>query len=142
MNYNKIFMLLISFKLILNQTEKYTTIMNCIKCEMPNVCTQCENGYILKVDLSQCLISNNNINQNAALNSQNNNKSGNDSSNSENNFTENIASNSTNNYSNENASLNFSNNLSNESHLNTAFNLINENTVFKPVLNNSNKKLE
>ena len=122
MNFNKLFMLLISFKFILNQIEKCTTIMNCIKCPMPNICSQCEYGYVLKADLSQCLISNNNMNQNATtLNSQNN-------------FTENFVSNSTNNCVNETNSLN----SSNKRHSNKTFYLKNENIAFNPILNNSN----
>lgn len=126
MNYNKLFMLLISFKLILNQIEKCTSIINCVKCPMPNVCSQCKYGYVLKSDLSQCLISNNNINQNATINSQNNSPSGSISSNSQNNFTENFASNTINNCKNETTSIN-SNNSSNKSHSIKTFNLTNEN---------------
>ena len=132
MNYNKLFMLLISFKLILNQIEKCTSIINCVKCPMPNVCSQCKYGYVLKSDLSQCLISNNNINQNATINSQNNSPSGSISSNSQNNFTENFASNTINNCKNE-TTLN-SNNSSNKSHSIKTFNLTNENIALNLIL--------
>ena len=87
---NNIIFFLILLKFILTQDQKCSTIMNCVKCPMPNICQQCESGYILKADLTQCLISNNNMNNNIPLNSQNNSLSGNISSNSQNNNGENI----------------------------------------------------
>jgi hypothetical protein len=109
---------------------------------MPNICSQCEYGYVLKADLSQCLISNNNMNQNATtLNSQNNFPSGSISSNSQNKFTENFVSNFTNNSINETNSLN-SNNSSNKRHSNKTFYLKNENIAFNPILNNSNNNIQ
>ena len=88
-NNNIIFIFLISVKFILTQYQKCRTIMNCVKCPMPNICQLCENGYILKADLTQCLIQNNNMNNNLPLNSQNNNLNGNIAANSSNNNGEN-----------------------------------------------------
>ena len=76
-NNNIIFIFLISLKFILTQAQKCSTIMNCLKCPMANICQQCENGYILKADLTKCLIVNNNMNNNILLNSQSNNLNGN-----------------------------------------------------------------
>lgn len=72
---NKIFFFLLLFiqlVFILTQVEKCSSILNCQKCTLPNICEICDDGFKLSSDKSQCLYLNDNPNNSKASSSSNN----------------------------------------------------------------------